>query len=136
MHIFSDHSAIALHEAGHALDFSRKEMKGTYAMARILPGMNLFQETVASDEALFYLEQTKQYDDLINAYKILYPAYATYLVSYFASSTPAYVGAVIVGHWAGRFKAREKEWQLKTNGEWKDLPSVSAAVASPGPVSL
>jgi hypothetical protein len=117
IHIFSDHPAIALHEAGHALDFSRKELKGTYALGRVLPGMNLFQESIASDEAIFYLESTGQYEKLFQAYKILYPAYATYLVSYFSSAPPAYIGAIIIGHWAGRFKAREKEWALKVEGK-------------------
>lgn len=121
IHIFSDHSAIALHEAGHALDFSRKEWKGTYAIARILPGVNLFQESVASEEALLYFEETKYYDQLLDAYKILYPAYATYVVSYISASPPAYIGAILIGHWAGRFKAGEKKWQLRTEGKWIDV---------------
>ena len=112
INIFSDHPAIALHEAGHALDFSCKELKGTYALGRILPGMNLFQESVASEETLLYFEQKKQYEKLLQGYKILYPAYATYLIAYFSAPPPAYIGAIIVDHWAGRFKAREKKWQL------------------------
>jgi hypothetical protein len=117
VHIFSDHPAIALHEGGHALDFSRKDLKGTYAIARVLPGMNLFQESVASEEAMLYFENSKRYEELLDAYKILYPAYATYVVSYISASTPAYIGALIIGHWMGRFKAREKEWQLQFEGK-------------------
>lgn len=120
IHIFSDHPAILLHEAGHALDFSRKEHKGTYAIARILPGVNLFQESIASDEAIFYFESKKQYEKLLAAYKILYPAYATYMISYISAAPVAYIGAIIIGHWMGRFKAREKEWELKFEGKMKD----------------
>lgn len=125
VHIFSDHPAIALHEGGHALDFSRKEFKGTYAIARILPGVNLFQESVASEEALIYLEDKERYDQLLDAYKILYPAYATYLISYISSAPPAYIGAILIGHWAGRFKAREKKWELETEGK---LPANKVSV--------
>lgn len=120
IHIFSDAVAIALHEAGHALDFSRQEYKGTYGLARILPGMNLFQEAVASEEAILYLERTEQYEELLESYKVLYPAYSTYIISYISSSPPAYIGAILIGHWAGHFKAGEKEWELKTEGKWQD----------------
>ncbi len=118
IHIFSDDPAIALHEAGHALDFARQEFKGTYALARIAPGVNLFQEGMATDEAMHYLEETGQYEELIKAYKSLYPAYATYVVGYVSSSPPAYVGAILIGHWIGRVAARDKRWQLETEGKW------------------
>lgn len=133
INIFSDHPAIALHEAGHALDFSRKEWKGTYAMARVLPGVNLFQESVASEEALLYFEEKKHYDQLLDAYKILYPAYATYLVAYISSAPPAYIGAILIGHWAGRFKAHEKEWQLRTEGKLTETQRVPGILSIDNP---
>ena len=118
VNIFSDDPAIGLHESGHAWDFARQEYKGTYAMARSVPGVNLFQEGAATSEAMFYLEQTGQYEELLRSYKVLYPAYATYIFSYLASSPPAYIGAILLGHWVGRSAMHDKEWQLKIEGKW------------------
>lgn len=118
IHIFSDDPAIALHEAGHAWDFSEADYKGTYALARIVPGVNLFQEGMATEEAMIYLEKREEYDQLLRAYRVLYPAYSTYIFSYFALSTPAYIGAILIGHWVGRTAAKDKEWQLRTEGKY------------------
>lgn len=117
IHIFSDEIAIALHEAGHAKDFADQKWKGTYALVRALPGVNLVQENLATDEALYYLEETGNYHELLRAYKILYPAYATYIASYISASPAALVGAVSMGHIIGRAKAKEKDWELKDAGK-------------------
>ncbi len=117
IHIFSDDAAIGLHEAGHAWDFSEQEYKGTYSLARIVPGVNLFQEGMATEEAMIYLEKTKQYDELLRAYRVLYPAYGTYVLSYFSLSFPAYIGGVLIGHWVGRSAAKDKAWQLEVEGK-------------------
>lgn len=120
INLFSDEIPIALHEAGHARDFAESEFKGTYALARILPGVNLVQENLATEEALVFLEQEKKYESLIRAYQILYPAYATYAIAYLSVSPIAYVGAITLGHIIGRYKAREKKEQLKVEGRWEE----------------
>lgn len=121
INIFSDEVAIALHEAGHAKDFAMQEAKGTYALARAFPFVNLVQEELATDEALYYLEKKEKYDQLLRAYKILYPAYATYVVSYFSSSPVALIGAISIGHWIGRAQAHDKEAELKMAGKMEPL---------------
>lgn len=118
IHVFSNDKAIALHEAGHAWDFSTQEYKGTYSLVRIFPGVNLFQEGAATGEAMHYLEKTEQYEELIESYKVLYPAYATYIFSYLPLALPAYFGGVLIGHWVGRSAARDKAWQLQVEGKW------------------
>ncbi len=128
IHIFSDDPAIALHEAGHALDFYRQEYRGTYGLARAFPFVNLFQEGIATSEAMYYLEDQKKYPELIRAYKVLYPAYATYVSAYISTSPIAYFGSLIVGHWVGRSAARDKKWQLETEGRWlPEAPSLTLA---------
>ena len=124
INIFSDEIPIVLHEAGHARDFGDQKWKGTYAIARALPGVNLVQENLATEEAMYYLEATGQYDQLLRAYKILYPAYATYIVSYIAASPVALIGAVSIGHIIGRAKAKEKKWELMDSGKikWEETP--------------
>ncbi|MSR77646.1 MAG: hypothetical protein EXS63_05410 [Candidatus Omnitrophica bacterium] len=118
INIFSDSVPIALHEAGHANDFATQELKGTYSLARILPGINLVQEALATDEALQYLEEQGKYQELLQAYKILFPAYTTYILSYIPLSPPALVGGIFIGHIVGRMKASDKEWQLRTEGKY------------------
>jgi len=119
VHIFSDELSIALHEAGHAKDFADQRWKGTYALARIVPGVNLVQENLATDEALYYLEKKERYEELFRAYKILYPAYATYIASYISSSPVVIVGAISIGHIIGREKARDKRRSLIDQGKYK-----------------
>ena len=115
VHIFSDDIAIALHEAGHAKDFSTREWRGTYAMARLLPGFDTYQESVATDEAIDYLKITNQRKEAVRAYRVLYPAYASYVGSYLPTYPIGYIGAIIGGHVWGRMEARalEREFQLE-----------------------
>lgn len=118
INIFSDDTAIALHEAGHALDFYRQKYRGTYGLIRSLPAIDLFQEGIATSEAMYYLEQTRQYEELLRAYRVLYPAYATYAIAYISTSPPAYVGGLLVGHYVGWAASKEKAWQLETEWKW------------------
>lgn len=117
IHLFSDDTAIALHEGGHALDFSKRKYKGTYAIMRILTGADTYQEWVATDEALHYLQDKKMIEKEIQAYKILYPAYASYIGGALSIFVPIpYVtstASVLVGHIVGRRHAskRKKDWQ-------------------------
>lgn len=129
INIFSDDVAIALHEAGHAADFAGEEFKGTYALIRILPGINLFQESIATDEAIHYLEEEKKYEQMIRAYKVLYPAYSTYAVSYLSASPVALIGAITIGHILGRIAARDKKWELEISGKWKPVEIQNASAS-------
>ncbi len=54
VHLYSDHAAVALHEAGHAHDLASRRFKGT-------------------DEALDYLKASGDRTGEVAAYKILYP---------------------------------------------------------------
>ena len=78
VHLFSDHPAIALHEAGHVHDLATRHYKGTYAAVRLIPFVDLYQEYKASKEAIGYLKETHDHPTELSAYKILYPAYGTY----------------------------------------------------------
>lgn len=112
IHLFSDDVSIALHEAGHAFDFSIQKYKGSYALIRIFPGINLVQESNATEEAILYLENKGYYSELMDAPKTLYPAYSTYIASYISSSPVALVGAVGMGHWFGHLRSSDIEADL------------------------
>lgn len=106
VHLYSDDGAIALHEAGHAHDTAQQRFKGTYATLRLLPGVDLFQEYVATDKAITYFIAEGDRTAELHAYTILYPAYGTYLGSYLLPFGN-FLGAA-VGHVWGRLKARSR----------------------------
>lgn len=113
VHLYSDHPAIALHEAGHAHDTATRRRKGTYAALRLIPFVDLYQEYKASSEAIGYLE-AHDHPEEIKAYKILYPAYGTYVGSYLFAPIGTVVG-VLLGHLTGRSKAATKERQYQND---------------------
>lgn len=111
INIYSDIVPVGLHESGHARDFAKKTYKGTYAFVFNLPILNLHREAIATTDALSYLRDQNDSEQLQAAYKILYPAYGTYVGSNIGDwlLTPwnyvAEVGVVIPGHILGRVKA-------------------------------
>lgn len=112
VHIYSDVPAIAVHEAGHSKDFARRYWKGTYAAVYLLPIVPLYHESIASGDALAYIDEHESIEQQASARKILYPAYATYVggaagTVFPSVSTPLYYGSVIAGHAAGRYQARQ-----------------------------
>jgi hypothetical protein len=111
IHIYSDLIPVGLHESGHSKDFAGRTYKGTYAFFYIVPGFNLYPEALASTEALSYVRDKGDRQQWAACYKILYPAYGTYLggnVGNWLAFPWNYVveaGAVVPGHILGRIKA-------------------------------
>ncbi len=109
--LYSDHPAIALHEAGHAKDFAETHLKGTYAALRILPVVPLFQEGAATGDAIGYYKDKDDREGEKDAYKILYPAYGTYIGGEVANWYTGPFGYLLTaafaipGHIVGRYKA-------------------------------
>ncbi|OGV60062.1 MAG: hypothetical protein A2283_19855, partial [Lentisphaerae bacterium RIFOXYA12_FULL_48_11] len=108
--IYSDLPTIAMHEAGHAKDATMRTYRGTYAAIRLIPLVALYQEALATGDAIGYLRDKQITEKEKEAYKILYPAYATYIggeASTFFDG-PGYLftlAAVIPAHIIGRCKA-------------------------------
>lgn len=100
--------AIALHEAGHAYDFATFPYKGAYALLRIVPFMDLYQEKYATEQAIDYLIEVGDRDAELHAYRALWPAYGTYAGSYLPVAFGSVVGAG-VGHVAGRLNAKTRQ---------------------------
>lgn len=107
-HLYSDDAPIAMHEAGHAYDFAQFSYKGTYAALRIVPFIDLYQEWRATDEALTYLIESGDRATELRAYKVLWPAYGTYVGAYLPIPFGNIPGAV-VGHIVGRSKAAARK---------------------------
>ena len=112
IHIFSDHPSIVLHEGAHAKDFAQREWKGAYAALRVLPLVPLYQEAIATGDAIGYHLDKQQARGQKADYKILYPAYATYIIGeglqwidagYYSFGIR--LAAAIPAHIIGRIKA-------------------------------
>jgi hypothetical protein len=111
IHLYSDVPAIALHEGGHAKDFTRRKLPGTYALVTALPFGSLWPEAIATGDAIAYARQQGDPDLQRESYRILFPAYGTYVggsIGDFVApvALPIYAGAVVAGHAVGRIQAR------------------------------
>jgi hypothetical protein len=107
IHLYSDIPAVALHEGGDAKDFTRRDFPGTYALLTGLPVVTLWPEAIATGDAIAYAGRQDDPDLQREAYRILYPAYGTYVggaVGDLAApvALPVYAGAVVAGHAVGR----------------------------------
>lgn len=76
----------------------------------MLPFLSLYAEGRATGDAVGYLRAERPPDEEKAAYKVLYPAYGTYIGGEFGDIWEAYeavfyLGAVIPGHVIGRWKA-------------------------------
>ncbi len=121
-HLYSDHPAIALHELGHSYDINRRRHKGTYAAVRIIPFVDLYQEYQASAHAILYLRETNDHQAEISAYRILYPAYGSYIGRYLFLPLGTIVG-VIIGHIVGQSEA---ELRMRQYHETEQAPASPA----------
>ena len=119
--IYSNHRAVAIHEGGHAKDFAPRNWKGTYAVFYMLPLVALFPEAKATGDAIGYLRVARPAEEEKEAYKILYPAYCTYIGGEIGQWTPVpyviYFAAVIPGHIAGRVKASKVDERRENERE-------------------
>lgn len=110
INLYSDIPAIAVHEGGHTKDFSGRKWKGTYAFAYQIPFVNLYHEARASNDALGYLREHENYVLQREGYRIMHPAYGTYIGSNISQWVSVDIGyavygaAVIGGHITGRVR--------------------------------
>jgi hypothetical protein len=109
-HIYSDIPSIGLHEAAHAKDFSRRKYPGTYALAYLVPIVPLWHEKIATSDVIDYVQASGDASLQRETYRVLYPAYGTYvggalgyLVPNYAD--PVYFGSILIGHAAAHHHA-------------------------------
>jgi hypothetical protein len=124
--LYSDSRSIGLHEAGHSKDFAKKRnrhWKGGYAALRLLPLVPLWQEGVATGDAIGWERAHGSGGEEKAAYRSLYPAYATYvggeLGRWYGGPLVSYVAAV-PGHIAG--------WIRSLAVEDRERPELDPAV--------
>ena len=120
IHIFSDIPAVALHEGGHAKDAALRKNKTGYALAYMVPFVALYHEARASEDAYLYVQHHKDREKQQEAYKMLSPAYGTYMGG---GLLPNIYGALMVipGHIYGRSKARKLKKQFAEEDLEKEI---------------
>lgn len=131
INLYSDNLAVALHEAGHAKDFavkSNRHTRGAYAAIRLLPLVPLWQEGVATTDAISYLYELDDVPGRKTSYRTLYPAYGTYVGAVggeygrFLPFGPGWVGyaiaygPVVVGHVVGQVRAPFVDSRFEDDG--------------------
>ena len=112
VHVYSDVPALAIKQAGHAKDFTRRAYPGTYSLATVVPVINLWPEAIATGDALAYADRHGATDLEREEYRILYPAYGASLGGvagdvFAGAFLPVYAGSVVAGHVVGRWASRE-----------------------------
>jgi len=115
INLYSDDPAIALHEAAHAKDFAEKSrgFRGWYAVMGILPLVPLWHEAKATGDAIGYTIEKQKPEEQKDSYKVLYPAYSTYIAGEGLRWVPldpllayaAELAVTVPGHITGRIKA-------------------------------
>lgn len=125
IYLYSDDVSIALHEGGHAKDFEKQRWKGTYALVGSLPGVNLAQELIATQEAFDYLDLHGPDEERIRAPSVLYPAFGTYAGGYLQIIPFSWVGALCGGHFYGRLRSKYIREEIEIRRSIKPSPSPS-----------
>lgn len=136
LYLYSDDPAIALHEGGHAKDFSKRKNKGNYAALYQIPFVPLYHEYQATKDAVSYLQDQGQTEEQAEAYVSLYPAYATYVTAPFLFFGNHSAGdalllqsvGTIPGHITGRVKA--SRLRNKAKAQSNSSPSSSETDSS------
>jgi hypothetical protein len=143
IHIYSNHPAILVHEGGHSKDFAQRQLRGTYAIARIIPFVDLYQEYLPSEDAVNYFYCRRDEEDELNAYPILEPAYATYVSGYLPWG--GFGLPIVLAHIHGRMKRTDRRHALElpeygnfrgtcwAEGETPPGAASSAATGQPSP---
>ena len=115
VHIYSDVPALAIKQAGHSKDYTRRAYPGTYSLVSIVPLLDLWPQAIATGDALAYAERHRDAELEREEYRILYPAYGASLGGAVGDAVagavflPIYAGSVVAGHVVGRWEAGRVE---------------------------
>jgi len=142
VNLYSNHMSIAIHEMGHVLDFKRRRWPGLWALSRFIPGFALYQEYLASLYAVLYFREHHMFDEEIRAYRLLFPAYSTYVfgtvVDLFPSAATKWLlfPCIALGHAIGNYLANERlqaigDASITMGGQWWEEGERAVAMFSP-----
>jgi hypothetical protein len=148
VHVYSDVPALAIKQAGHSKDYTRRTYPGTYSLASLVPIVDLWPEAIATGDAIAYAERHGAAELEREEYRILYPAYGASVGGVVGDAVagaflPIYAGTVIAGHLVGRWEARQVDdgrtaqgepFATALSGEIERLPAVADSMIAPDSV--
>lgn len=118
INVFSSDVTILLHEGGHSKDYTQHERKGTsFALFRLVPGIDLLQEAKASNDAIRFLHCIRDLGGELRAYRVLIPAYSTYIAGYVPGGLELTLPIVLAGHVTGRVQAAKQRQRMSEDAE-------------------
>jgi len=122
VHVYSDVPALAIKQAGHSKDYTRRTYPGTYSLAALVPIVDLWPQAIATGDAIAYAERHGAAALEREEYRILYPAYASSVGGVVGDAVagaflPIYAGTVVAGHLVGRWEARRVDDAPAAAGE-------------------
>ena len=126
VHVYSDVPALAIKQAGHSKDYTRRTYPGTYSLVSIVPLLDLWPQAIATGDVLAYAERHRDAELEREEYRILYPAYGASLGGVVgdalagAALLPIYAGTVVAGHVVGRWEAGRIEVGRQSLAELTD----------------
>ena len=111
VHVYSDVPALAIKQACHSKDYTRRTYPGTYSLASLVPIVDLWPQAIATGDAIAYAERHGAADLEREEYRILYPAYGASVGGVVGDAIagaflPIYAGTIVAGHLVGRWEAR------------------------------
>lgn len=136
VHVYSDVPSLAVKQAGHSKDFTRRTYPGTYSLASIVPLLDLWPQAIATGDALAYAERHGDADLEREEYRILYPAYGSSLGGVVGDAVagtaflPVYAGAVVAGHLVGRWEARRVDDGAESFAQMPDEPPIDTVLSN------
>lgn len=108
IYVYSDVPSLGMHAAAYAKDVHRRDVPGTYAAVNELPLLSIWHETIATRDALSYLETTADADAQREGNRILQPNYGVRiggaLDSVVGGGSVLQIGGALIGHVTGRMQ--------------------------------
>lgn len=139
VNLYSDHPALMVQQASRAKDWAARRYKGTYAVLGLIPGVDLYQEQLATGDTIRYFYAFRRKEKEVSSYRVLYPAFGTHFgqLAVAVGPIPAAIQAgvalpgAVAGHIIGRAQARKRlntedpvigsEWAVLSPSQ-KDTP--------------
>jgi len=100
--IYSDVPAMALYQGGYAKDYAQRKYKGLYAVGYAVPGFGLWQEMQAAEDAMGYIQDKGDPQEIKAGYRTVYPlfgyrAFSPFYIGDVSLSLPGLVGGHVAG---------------------------------------
>lgn len=131
VYLYSDVPALALEAAAYAKDVHSRRRPGCYAAINELPFLTLWHETIATREAIAYLDQTGGPDAAADGQRILHPYYGMRVGATTSSVIGGWplltIGGAVVGQVTGRVAAYKTRSTLLEDPIIDTAPEIEAS---------